>query len=64
MLGEMTKARLRIPQPVHLQNIIELTQNAKERAQNHLQQHGTETLSIHVDFSGDSSPDPDLSTYV
>ena len=27
------------------------------------QQNGTETLSIHVDFTADSSPDPELSTY-
>ena len=30
----------------------------------HSQQNGTETLSIHVDFTADSSPDPELSTYV
>jgi hypothetical protein len=65
MLGEMVKARLRIPQPVRLQNIAELTQNAKERTADILQQNGTETLSIHVDFSArDSSPDPEPSTYV
>jgi hypothetical protein len=65
MLGEMVKARLRLPQPVRLQNITELTQNAKERTADILQQNGTETLSIHVDFSAhDSSPDPELSTYV
>ena len=64
MLGEMSKARLRMPQPVRLQNITELTQHAQERTRDLLQQRGTETLSIHVDFSGDSSPDPELSTYV
>ena len=64
MLGEMVKARLHIPQPVRLQNISELTQNAREQTVDTPQQNGTETLSIHVDFIVDSSPDPELSTYV
>ena len=62
MLGEMSKARLRLPQPVRLQNISELTQNAKEQTAD--QQNGMETLSVHVDFTADSSPVPELSTYV
>ena len=66
MLGEMSKARLRVPQPVRLQNIKELTHRARERIQvtatDH--QHGTETLSIHVDFSAESSPDRELGTLV
>ena len=65
MLGEMSKARLRIPQPVRLQNITELTRMAKERVQDSGDhQNVTETLSIHVDFSADSSPDPELGTLV
>ena len=31
MLGEMVKVRLHIPQPVRLQNISELTENAREQ---------------------------------
>ena len=46
--------------PEHLR----LTQNARERTVDTPQQNGTETLSIHVDFTADSSPDPELSTYV
>ena len=48
------KARLHIPQPVRLQNISELTQNAREQTVNTPQENGTETLSIHVDFTADS----------
>ena len=66
MLGEMSKARLRVPQPVRLQNITELTRRARERIQATATDHqnGTETLSIHVDFSAESSPDPELGTLV
>ena len=64
MLGELSKARLRIPQPVKLQNIAELTLNAKERNRDLLQHYGSETLSVHVDFSADSSPDREVATYV
>ena len=48
------KARLHIPQPVRLHNISELTQNARERTVDTPQQNGTETLSIHADFTADS----------
>ena len=61
MLGEMVKVRLHIPQPVRLQNISELTQNAREQTVDIPQQNGTETLSILMDFMADSSPDPELS---
>ena len=42
----------------------ELTKSARERTVDTPQQNGTETLSIHVDFTADSSPDSELSTYV
>ena len=48
-----------------MQDVIsELTQNAREQTVGTPQRNGTETLSIHVDFTADSSPDPELSTYV
>ena len=48
-----------------MQDVIsELTQNAKEWTVDPPQQNGTETLSFHVDFTADSSPDPELSAYV
>lgn len=63
MLNDITKARLRLPQPVQLQNISELTRAAKERNRDiERRQELTETLSFHVDFSAESSPDPESST--
>ena len=52
------------PTASQTQNISELTQNARERTVDTPQQNRTETLGIHVDFTADSSPDPELSTYV
>ena len=63
MLNELSKARLRLPQPVQPQDISELTRAAKEQNQN-AEQLVTETLSIHMDFTASSTPDPEVSTFV